>query len=168
MGSRFVVIALGVGVLATAGCYRHRYGYGYGYYGSYSYQPTVQTEGGPQAQGAPQGQPQGDPNQQPQPQGQGVQVTATATVTGEGITGSDGTRGWRVVVQAPQHEFQRLGQAAARLNCKVEGSNNNEFRAVCNPNVHILLRFDQQHVYKLCAPNTDANACATVWASFGN
>lgn len=164
MGSKFLVI--GLGVLALAGCRYHRYGYGYGYYGSYSYQPTYAQ---PQPQGTvadPSQPPPQGPDGQPQPQG--VQVTATATVQGEGISGSDGTRGWRVVVKAPEQEFQRLGQVAAKLNCQVEGSTQTEFRAVCNPNVHILLRFDQQHVYKLCAPNTDAKVCAQVWSSFGN
>jgi hypothetical protein len=157
MRSRILVIGLSLGVL-TAACYRHRY---YGYYGGYTYQPAY-------AQPGQQGQQQGQPQGQEQQGQQGVQVTATATVSGEGITGSDGTRGWRVVVQAPQQEFQRLGQAAAAAHCQVEGSTNTEVKAVCNGNVHIIVRFDQQHVYKLCAPNTDANVCAQVWSSFGN
>ena len=165
MGSRFLVIA-SLGVLSLAGCYYHRrYGYGYGYYGAYSYQPT--TYGQPQATVEGQVQPPPQEGQPGQPQPQGVQVTATAQVQGEGISGSDGTRGWRVVVQSPQQEFQRLGQVAAHANCQVEGSNQSEFRALCNGNVHIVVRFDQQHIYKLCGPNTDAQVCAQVWSSFG-
>lgn len=160
MGSRFLVIALGVGVLATTGCYyRHRAGYGYGYYGAYSYQPTYAQ---PQGTVAGQPPPQG-PDGQPQPQG----VQVTAQMQGEGIAGSDGTRGWRVVVQAPQQEFQRLGQVAAQAHCQVEGSTQSEMRAVCNGGVHIVVRFDQQHIYKLCAPNTDQQVCAQFWSSFG-
>ena len=170
MGSRFLVI--GLGALTLAGCYgyHHRYGYGYGYYGSYSYQPYAYAQ--PQPQGAPvEGTVQGQPPPQGaegQPPPQGVQVQATTQVAGEGIAGSDGTRGWRVVVQAPEQEYQRIGQVAARLNCHIEGSTQTEMRAVCNPNVHIVVRFDQQHIYKLCAPNTDPNVCAQVWSTFGN
>ncbi len=84
---------------------------------------------------------------------------------GEGIAGSDGTRGWRVAVQAPDREFQRLAQLAARANCQVEASTQSELKAMCNGNVHVVVRFDQGNVYKLCAPNTDPNVCAQVWSN---
>lgn len=167
MRGKMLVLGLTFGALA-AGCYYHpyhRYGYGaYGYYQSPTYSayayPTAQP-----VQGQPvpvEGQPQ--PVGQPPPP-QGVQVTAQATVNGEGIAGSDGTRGWRVAVQSPEQEFQRLAQVAAAAHCQIESSTAQELRAVCNGNAHIVVRFDQQHVYKLCAPNTDASMCAQVWSS---
>jgi hypothetical protein len=114
-----------------------------------------------------QPQPQGQvvvQGQAGQPQPQGVSVGVQAQVQGEGIQGSDGTRGWRIGTQQPAQEFQRLAQLAARMNCQVEQSNQAELRALCNGNVHVVVRFDQQNVYKLCAPNTDANVCAQTWS----
>lgn len=166
MRGKILVLGLTFGVLV--GCYHRPYGrYQYGYYGQ---QPTYSTTyGQPQAQPVqqPEGAVQGTEQAQPVGQPQGVQVTATATVSGEGIAGSDGTRGWRVVVGSPQQEFQRLAQVAAQANCQVESSTASELKAVCNGNVHIVVRFDQQHVYKLCGPNTDPNVCAQVWSGFG-
>ena len=166
MRGKMLVLGLTFGVLA-AGCYYHRpYArYGYGRYGYYQ-QPTYSAYTYPTAQPVQQQPPVAvEGTVQPtQPPPTGVQVTATATVNGEGIAGSDGTRGWRVVVQSPQQEFQRLAQVAAQANCQIESSTAQELRAVCNPNVHIVVRFDQQHVYKLCAPNTDPSVCAQVWS----
>lgn len=168
MRRQLAVIGLGISVLG--GCYgwgygyHHRY-YGGGYYGGgggYTYSsyaqppPTAQVvEGQPQqGQVVVQGQA-GQP--------QGVSVGVQAQIQGEGIQGSDGTRGWRIGTQQPAQEFQRLAQLAARMNCQVEQSNQSELRALCNGNVHVVVRFDQQNVYKLCAPNTDPNVCAQVW-----
>ena len=175
MRGKVLVIGLTFGVLSAA-CYYHRpygYRYGYGYSGGYYQQPTYTAYSQPQSTQqqvvveGQTGQATAVVQTQAPPPAQGVSVTATATVAGEGIAGSDGTRGWRVAVQQPQAEFQRLAQVAARANCQVESSNANEVRAVCGGNVHIMVRFDQQHVYKLCAPNTDPNMCAQVWSSFG-
>ncbi len=167
MRRRLVVIGLGLGLLLLNGCYGYYHSRGYygrGYYGGYTYsaapqytypqQQTVAVEGQP-GQVAVQGQPQG------------VTVQAQASVAGEGIAGSDGTRGWRVAVQQPEAEFQRLAQLAARASCQVEASTQTELRAVCNGTVHVVVRFDQANVYKLCAPNTDPSVCAQVWSSFG-
>ena len=156
-----------------SGCYGyyHHRGYGYGYYGGgYTYSAYQQPQ--PQGQVVVEGQTQQPPPQggqvvvqgQTQPPPQGVSVGVQAQVTGEGIQGSDGTRGWRIGTQQPQQEFQRLAQLAARMNCQVEQSNQAELRAVCNGNVHVVVRFDQQNVYKLCAPGTDPNVCTQVWS----
>jgi hypothetical protein len=169
-----LVIGLGVlELLATTGCgygYHRRYGYyrgGYGYYGAgsgatvvYNTQPPPQPVEGPPQQVVVQGQAQ--PGQ--------VQVQVGAPqppppAMGEGIAGSDGTRGWRIAVQSPDREFQRLAQLAARANCQIESSTQSELKAMCNGNVHVVVRFDQANVYKLCAPNTDPNVCAQVWSS---
>jgi hypothetical protein len=167
-----VVIGLGLGLLLVGGCYpyRHRAYYGRGYYGggyTYTSAPAYNTYPQQQTTVAVQAQPGQVAVQQPPPPPQGVTVQAQATVQGEGIAGSDGTRGWRVTVQSPQQEFQRLAQMAARASCQVEASTQTELRAVCSGNVHIFVRFDQQNVYKLCAPNTDPSVCAQVWSSFG-
>ncbi len=188
MRRRNVVIGLGLGLLALSGCYSygyHRgyYGRGYGYYGGgYTYTAAPQYNGtvyaqGPTTQPPPQGGQvvvegqvaQGQPAQVQPPPPQGVSVAPQGiSVAGEGIAGSDGTRGWRVAVGQPEAEFQRLAQMAARANCQVEGSTQSELRAVCNGNVHIFVRFDQQNVYKLCAPNTELSVCAQVWSSLGS
>jgi hypothetical protein len=151
-----VVIALGIAFLGGCygGYYHHRY-YGGGYYGGYTYSAYQQ-------QPAPQQQVVAGPPVQGQPGVVGVQAQAVA---GEGIAGSDGTRGWRVTVQAPEQEFQRLAQVAMRTNCQVENSTQTELRAICNGNVHVVVRFDQTNVYKLCAPGTDPNVCTQIWAS---
>jgi hypothetical protein len=173
MRRQLAVIGLGLSVLG--GCwgwgYHHRGYYGGGYYaggGGYTYSTYAQPQ--PQGQVYVEGQPQPQPVQgqvvvqQGQPgQVQGVSVGVNAQIQGEGIQGSDGTRGWRIGTQQPQQEFQRLAQLAARMNCQVEQSNQAELRAVCS-NVHVVMRFDQQNVYKLCAPNTDANVCAQTWS----
>ena len=169
MRRQLAVIGLGISVLG--GCYgygyHHRY-YGGAYYGGgYTYSAYAQPQ--PQyveGQAPPPQQVQGQVVvQQPgQPQPQGVSVGVQAQVQGEGIQGSDGTRGWRIGVGQPQQEFQRLAQLAARMNCQVEQSNQAELRALCNGNVHVVVRFDQQNVYKLCAPGTDANVCAQTWS----
>ena len=168
MRRQLAVIGLGISVLG--GCYgwgyHHRY-YGGGYYGGgYTYSTYAQPQ--PTAayvEGQPQGQVvvQGQTGQPGQPQGVAVGVQTTP-MQGEGIQGSDGTRGWRIGTQQPQQEFQRLAQLAARMNCQVEQSNQAELRALCNGNVHVVVRFDQQNVYKLCAPNTDASICAQTWS----
>lgn len=165
MRRQLAVIGLGISVLGGCyGYYRHGYYGGRGYYGGgYTYSAYSQ----PTAQAYVEGQPQ--PTGQVVVQGQtgqpqGVSVGVQTQIQGEGIQGSDGTRGWRIGVQQPQQEFQRLAQLAARMNCQVEQSNQAELRAVCNGNVHVVMRFDQQNVYKLCAPNTDANVCAQVWS----
>jgi hypothetical protein len=85
-------------------------------------------------------------------------------VAGEGISGSDGSRGWRIVSRTPDQDFQRITQGAASARCVVEASTQGELRAACN-NVHLIVRFDQQNVYKLCAPNTDPNVCAQTWST---
>ena len=167
MRGKMLVLGLTFGTLA-AGCYYHRpyarYGYGaYGYYQSPTYSAYTYPTAQPVQQQPVQVEGTVGPTQPPPPQG--VQVTATATVNGEGIAGSDGTRGWRVVVQSPEQEFQRLAQVAAQAHCQIESSTAQELRAVCGGNVHIVMRFDQQHVYKLCAPNTDPSMCAQVWSS---
>jgi len=170
MRGGMLVIGLGVLELLSTGCYGYhrRYGYygTYGYYGGgavvYSTQPAPQpVEPPPQQVVVQAGQPQpqvqvqvGQPQPQPPP-----------AMMGEGIAGSDGTRGWRVAVQAPDREFQRLAQVAARANCQVEASTQSELKATCNGNVHVVVRFDQANVYKLCAPNTDPQVCAQVWSS---
>jgi hypothetical protein len=170
MRRQLAVIGLGISVLG--GCYgwgyHHRY-YGGGYYGGgYTYSTYAQPQ--PQGQVYVEGQaqqPQGQvvvQGQAGQPQPQGVSVGVQANVQGEGIQGSDGTRGWRIGTQQPAQEFQRLAQLAARMNCQVEQSNQSELRALCNGNVHVVVRFDQQNVYKLCAPNTDAQVCAQTWS----
>ncbi len=166
MRGGMLVIGLGILELVATGCYsygyrRHGY-YGGGYYGTAG-AVTYSQPAEPQAQVVVQGQPQpqgqvvvqGQVQAQPQPQ---VQI-------GEGIAGSDGTRGWRVAVGAPNQEFQRLAQVAARANCQVEASTQSELRAMCNGNIHIVVRFDQGNVYKLCAPNTDPSVCAQVWTN---
>ncbi len=182
MRRRNVVIGLGLGLVALSGCYSygyHRgyYGRGYGYYGGggYTYTAAPAYNTGYAQQPPPQGgqvvvegqvaQP-GQPAQVQPPPPQGVSVAPQGiSVAGEGIAGSDGTRGWRVASQSPEQEFQRLAQMAARANCQVEASTQSELRAVCNGNVHIFVRFDQQNVYKLCAPNTELSVCAQVWSA---
>jgi hypothetical protein len=172
MRRQLAVIGLGLSVLG--GCwgwgYHHRGYYGGGYYaggGGYTYSTYAQPQ--PQGQAYVEGQPQPVQGQvvvqQGQPgQVQGVSVGVNAQIQGEGIQGSDGTRGWRIGTQQPAQEFQRLAQLAARMNCQVEQSNQSELRALCNGNVHVVVRFDQQNVYKLCAPNTDATICAQTWS----
>jgi hypothetical protein len=171
MRRQLAVIGLGISVLG--GCYGYGYGYHHRYYGggygggyTYSaYQQPQQTyvEGQVQQPQPTQGQVvvQG---QVGQPQPQGVSVGVQTNIQGEGIQGSDGTRGWRIGTQQPAQEFQRLAQMAARMNCQVEQSNQAELRALCNGNVHVVVRFDQQNIYKLCAPNTDAQVCAQTWS----
>jgi len=170
MRRQLAVIGLGISVLG--GCYgwgyHHRY-YGGGYYGGGGYTYTTYAQPQPTATAYVEGQPQPQgqvvvQGQVGQPQPQGVSVGVQAQVQGEGIQGSDGTRGWRIGTQQPAQEFQRLAQLAARMNCQVEQSNQSELRALCNGNVHVVVRFDQQNVYKLCAPNTDPNVCAQVWS----
>jgi hypothetical protein len=168
MRRQLVVIGLGISILAGCGAYGYGYGYRHrGYYGGgYTYSATQpQPQGQAYVEGQTQ-QPQGQGQVVVQGQGQpqGVSVGVQAQLPGEGIQGSDGTRGWRVTAQQPQQEFQRLAQLAARMNCQVEQSNQAELRALCNGNVHVVVRFDQQNVYKLCGPNTDPNVCAQVWS----
>ncbi len=168
MRRRNVVIGLGLGLVALSGCYS--YGYHRGYYGRAYYGGGYTYSAAPAYNTYPQQQTvavQAQPGQVAVQQPQGVTVQAQATVQGEGIAGSDGTRGWRVSVQSPEQEFQRLAQMAANARCQVEASTQTELRAVCSGNVHIFVRFDQQNVYKLCAPNTDPSVCAQVWSSFG-
>lgn len=167
MRRQLAVIGLGISVLGGCyGYYHHRGYYGSGYYGGgYTYSTYAQPQ--PQATAYVEGQPQ--PTGQVVVQGQtgqpqGVSVGVQAQVQGEGIQGSDGTRGWRIGTQQPAQEFQRLAQLAARMNCQVEQSNQAELRALCSGGVHVVVRFDQQNVYKLCAPNTDPNVCAQVWS----
>jgi hypothetical protein len=167
---RRVMGVIGLGLLLSA-CgtygygYHHRGYYGGGYYASPSYT---------YAQQQPQQQQVGVVVQQPgqaqvvvQP-GQPQQQQVTVSVAGEGIGGSDGSRGWRVSSQAPSQDFQRMMAAATRANCQVEASSQSELRAICNGTVHVMLRFDQANVYKLCAPGTDASVCTQVWSSVGN
>lgn len=145
-------MVLGAGLLSS-GCTGYGYGYHRRYYGGgYAYNNQVAyTQPAPVQQQVVVGQPQ-------------PQIQATATIQGEGIAGSDGTRGWRINVQAPDQEFQRL---AGRLaSCQVEASTQVELRAMCS-NVHIVVRFDQQNIYKLCAAGTDPSVCAQVWSSYG-
>jgi hypothetical protein len=145
----------------TAGC---GWGYGYGYHRRYY-------GGGYYAGSVAYSQP---PPQQVVVQGQGPQVQVQVgqppppAMVGEGIAGSDGTRGWRVSSQAPDQDFQRLGQAFARGNCQAEANAQGEIRAACAGGIHVIMRFDQQNIYKLCAPNTDPNACAQIWSTIGN
>lgn len=167
---RRVMGVIGLGIMVSAcGSYayghHHRGYYGGGYYASPSYTYAQQQ---PQQQGVVVQQPgqaqvvvQGQPQQQQQQQ-------VTITVAGEGIGGSDGSRGWRVSSQAPAQDFQRMMAAATRANCQVEASSQSELRALCNGSVHVMLRFDQGNVYKLCAPGTDASVCTQVWSSVGN
>ena len=169
MRRQLAVIGLGISVLG--GCYggwgyHHRYGGGYYGGGGYTYSTYAQPQPQGQAYVEGQAQPQGQVvvQGQGQPQGQGVSVGVQTQMQGEGIQGSDGTRGWRIGTQQPAQEFQRLAQLAARMNCQVEQSNQAELRALCNGNVHVVVRFDQQNIYKLCAPNTDASVCAQVWS----
>ncbi len=160
---------IGLGIMVSAcGSYayghHHRGYYGGGYYASPSYTYAQQQ---PQQQGVVVQQPgQAQVVVQGQPQQQQQQVTIT--VAGEGIGGSDGSRGWRVSSQAPAQDFQRMMAAATRANCQVEASSQSELRALCNGSVHVMLRFDQGNVYKLCAPGTDASVCTQVWSSVGN
>ncbi len=149
-----VVIGLGLGVMLSAcyGSYGYRGRYGY-YGGAYGTTGVVYNQPVPvQGQVVVQGQPGAPPQQ------------VAVQVQGEGIAGSDGTRGWRVVSQTPDQDFRRITQLAGRASCQVEASTQGELRAVCN-NVHLVLRFDQQNIYKLCAPNTDPNVCAQSWAT---
>ncbi len=182
MRRRNVVIGLGLAVLVLNGCYGYgyhsRYGRHYGYYGGYTYSAAPAYNGAVYTPPPPQQQQvviqgqvaqPGQPVQVAAPPPQGVSVQPQGiSVPGEGIAGSDGTRGWRVSVQSPEQEFQRLAQVAARASCQVEASSSTELRAVCNGNVHVVVRFDQQNIYKLCAPNTDLNVCAQVWSSLGS
>jgi len=169
MRRQLAVIGLGISVLG--GCYgwgyHHRY-YGGGYYGGGGYTYSTYAQPQPQGQAYVEGQPQPQGQAQVvvqgQPQAQGVSVGVQTQMPGEGIQGSDGTRGWRIGTGQPAQEFQRLAQLAARMNCQVEQSNQAELRALCNGNVHVVVRFDQQNVYKLCAPNTDASVCAQTWS----
>jgi hypothetical protein len=150
------------------------YGYGYrrpGYYGgggyyagsvAYSQPPPTTTT---QEQVVVQGQVTAPNGAVVQTQ---VGMAPPPAVVGEGIAGSDGTRGWRVVSQAPANDFQRLVQALTRASCQAEANAQGEIRAACAGNVHLIMRFDQQNVYKLCAPGTDPNACTQVWSQIGN
>jgi hypothetical protein len=169
MRRQLAVIGLGIGVLGGCyGYYGHRGYYGRGYYGGgYTYSAYAQPQPQGQVYVEGQTQPTGQvvvQGQAGQPQPQGVSVGVQTQIPGQGIQGSDGTRGWRIETQQPAQEFQRLAQLAARMNCQVEQSNQSELRALCNGNVHVVVRFDQQNVYKLCAPNTDANVCAQTWS----
>ena len=160
-------VVIGIGLMAlVSGCYGsygyyHRpYYYGGGYYnGAVTYQQPAPVE---QQQVAVQGQP-GQVTVQAQ-----VGAPPPPVVGGDGIAGSDGTRGGRVVSQAPANDFQRLLQLAGRASCQVEAATQVEFRGVCAGNVHLVLRFDQQNIYKLCAPGTDPGACSQTWSAIGN
>jgi hypothetical protein len=149
-----LVIGLGMGAMLSA-CWG---GYGYGYHRRGYYNGAYST-----------GVVYSQPVAQPQPvivQGQvGQPVQPQVMVAGEGIGGSDGSRGWRVGSQSPDQDFQRFMQSLGRMNCQVEASTQVEFKAVCNGAVHVIVRFDQQNVYKLCAPNTDPAACSQVWGA---
>lgn len=161
-------LVIGIGLVALAsGCYGYGYGYGYHrpyYYGGAYYNGAVAYQAPPpeQQQVVVQGQP-GQVTVQTQ-----VGAAPPPAVGGEGIQGSDGTRGWRVTSTVPAQDFQRLLQLAGRASCQVEASTQVEFRATCAGNVHLVLRFDQQNVYKLCAPGTDPGACAQTWSTIGN
>ena len=164
-------LVIGVGLVAfTSACWGG-YGYGYhhrrGYYGGGYYNGGVVYQQPPPVAVVPQ--------QQVTVQGQGGQVVVQGqvgapppAVVGEGISGSDGTRGWRVTSTMPAQDFQRLLQGVGRAACQVEASTQVEFRASCAGNVHLVLRFDQQNVYKLCGPGTDPNACSQTWSAIGN
>ncbi|HSQ63731.1 MAG TPA: hypothetical protein VLM85_10980 [Polyangiaceae bacterium] len=157
---RRTTLVIGIGLLLTTGCYaRSRHAGYYGYYGGGAYSSSYGSTG------VVYNQPQPVP---PPPQAQGQVVVQQPGVAGEGISGSDGTRGWRVVSQAPTNDLQHIVQLAGRASCQVEGMNNFEFRGSCTGNVHVIVRVDQQNVYKLCAPGTDPNACAQVWGLIGN
>ncbi len=171
MRSGKLVVGLGLGLLLLPAC-----GASYGYYGRHRYYGggvyaspgVVYTQPPPpQGQVVVEGQVGVPPPVQPQPV-QPVMQPGQVTITGEGIAGSDGSRGWRVVSQAPEQDFQRLMQGVGRLRCQVEAATQVELRAVCNGSVRVMVRFDQQNIYKLCAPGTDPNACLQVWSAVGN
>jgi hypothetical protein len=154
-----LVIATGFGVLLMAGCHA-RY-HGYGYYGGGAVSSSYGSSG--VVYNTPQPQPQAQVVVQ-----QPVAPAPTVSVVGEGIAGSDGTRGWRVGSAAPSNDLQRIVQLTGRASCQLQGVNNFEFKGTCTGNVQVILRIDQQNVYKLCAPGTDPNACAQVWGMIGN
>src|SRR5690349_14753705 len=119
MRRRTAVIGLGVLGILLAGCYVRSRGYYGGYYsgGAYYTQSSYGTTGyvqpgstGVYAQG---------PQTQVQVQGQVAQPTGVQVqISGEGIAGSDGTRGWRVASTAPDQDFQRFMQTIARGGCQ--------------------------------------------------
>lgn len=156
---RRTTLVIATGLLLTTGCYARYRGAGYyGYYGGGGYSSSYGSSGVVYNQ----------PQPAPQPQAQAQVAVQQPAVAGEGISGSDGTRGWRVVSQSPANDLQHIVQLTGRASCQVEGMNNFEFKGTCTGNVHVIVRIDQQNVYKLCAPGTDPGACAQVWGMIGN
>jgi hypothetical protein len=145
----FVTLILAAAAMAGCGVrvhYTYRgYAYGYGHYYGYS------TSHG--STGIVWNQPAPPPNV----------IAAPAPATGElEVTGSDGSYGWEKTCNADV-EQHRISEQMARKGCTFESYGYDETRAVCG-GVHVLLRRDATHVYRLCPAGTDKQVCMNAWA----
>lgn len=139
-------------LLAAAGCAIHAGGYG-GYSTSYGssgivYNPPTTPAPSPTAP---------------------VPVAAVTTTSapapgplGSEVQGSDGTFGWRA--NGDDATFASANDALDRAGCRVDGAQPSETLAECSGGVHVLLRRDPSHVYRLCASGVDRAQCATTWS----
>ena len=82
---------------------------------------------------------------------------------GEGVKGSDGSFGWRAKAANVDEAFGNSAARAEMLGC-VMLSREAEARADCG-GVRILMRRDQEHLYRLCEVGTDRGRCAQTWAT---
>jgi hypothetical protein len=78
------------------------------------------------------------------------------------VTGSDGSYGWQRSCNADV-EIHQLSEQMAKHGCTFESYGYDETRAVCS-GVHVLLRRDATHIYRLCPPSTDRAVCTNAWA----
>jgi hypothetical protein len=82
---------------------------------------------------------------------------------GHGVKGSDGSYGWRSRAANVDEAYGHQVALAEMHGCAML-SRDSEARADCG-GVHILVRRDPDHLYRLCEGGTDRSRCAEVWAT---
>jgi hypothetical protein len=78
------------------------------------------------------------------------------------VSGSDGSYGWQRSCNADV-EIHRLSERMAQRGCQFESYGYDETKAMC-AGVHVVLRRDATHVYRLCPAGVDRAACQAAWA----
>ena len=165
-----MILGLVLGALLGVAC--HHQG-GRAYYGStYTYQAVAEP---PQQTGEVEQRPAPPPPAtmtpaavMPEPP---LLPTIASSAAGDEVRGSDGTVGWRVTIAASADEFLRLERRLTENpSCEVEVRPREEMlremRATCG-GVHLFLRVDTGHVYRLCAAGTDVRTCLQLWWKYG-
>ncbi len=82
---------------------------------------------------------------------------------GHGVKGSDGSFGWRSKAANVDEAFSHATALVEMHGCAML-SRDAEARADCG-GVHVLIRRDPEHLYRLCEADTDRGRCAQTWAT---